>query len=100
MKTDSIKQPTDAAEGAFFLGDDWFDPLETGLRTRVCGFIEDLLEAQLAASFGLDRYQRSRLAVTRVGGQAVYWLRISTSRGDVSIRLCSCGVFLLRPDPV
>ncbi len=30
MKTDARKPPADAAEGTLFLGDDWFDPLETG----------------------------------------------------------------------
>ena len=34
MKTDSIKSPADAAEGTLFLGDDWFDPLETGGTSR------------------------------------------------------------------
>jgi len=71
MKTDTIKQPADAAEGTLFLGDDWFDPLETGVRTRIRGFIEELLEAELAAALGRDRYERPRLAETGVGGQAV-----------------------------
>ena len=30
MKTDTTKVAGDAAEGALFLGDDWFDPLEAG----------------------------------------------------------------------
>jgi hypothetical protein len=28
MKTDITKAAAEAAEGALFLGDDWFDPLE------------------------------------------------------------------------
>ena len=47
MKMDTIKATAESAEGALFLGDDWFDPLEAGVRTRVrrgshvanCGFI-------------------------------------------------------------
>jgi hypothetical protein len=39
MKTDTIKPPADAAEATLFLGDDWFDLLETGVRTRIRGFI-------------------------------------------------------------
>jgi len=58
MKTDTIKPPADAAEGTLFLGDDWFDPLETGVRSRIRGFIEELLEAELDAALGRDRYER------------------------------------------
>jgi putative transposase len=71
MKADTIKPPADAAEATLFLGDDWFDPLETGVRTRIRGFIEELLEAELDAALGRDRYERPRLAETCVGGRAV-----------------------------
>ena len=67
MKTDTTKAPAEAAEGTLFLGDDWFDPLETGVRTRIRGFIEELLEAELDAALGRDRYERPRLAETGVG---------------------------------
>ena len=72
MKTDSIKSPADAAEGTLFLGDDWFDPLETGVRSRIRGFIEELLEAELDAALGRDRYERPRLAETCVRARAGY----------------------------
>ena len=71
MKTDTIKPPADAAEGTLFLGDDWFDPLEAGVRSRIRGFIEELLEAELDAALGRDRYERPRLAETGVGGRPV-----------------------------
>ena len=71
MKTDTIKPPADAAEGTLFLGDDWFDPLEAGVRSRIRGFIEELLEAELDAALGRDRYKRPRLAETCVGARAV-----------------------------
>src|SRR5277367_3892617 len=58
MKTDTIESPAEAAEGTLFLGDDWFDPLESGVRTRIRGFIEDLLEAELEAALGRARYER------------------------------------------
>jgi hypothetical protein len=41
MKTDTTKAAVEAAEATLFLGDDWFDPLESGVRTRIRGFIED-----------------------------------------------------------
>ena len=55
MKTDTTKGTTEAAEGTLFLGADWFDPLEAGVRTRIRGFIEELLEAELDAALGRVR---------------------------------------------
>ena len=71
MKTDTTKGTMEAAEGTLFLGADWFDPLEAGVRTRIRGFIEELLEAELDAALGRDRYERPRLAETGVGGRPV-----------------------------
>ena len=62
MTTDSTKPAILAAEGEHFLCDDWFDPLENGVRTRIRGFIEELLEAELDAALGRDRYERPRMA--------------------------------------
>ncbi len=45
------------AEGDF-LFDGWFDPIEAGLRTRVRGFIETLLEEELTAVLSRPRYGR------------------------------------------
>ena len=47
----------------------WFDPLEAGVRTRIRGFIEELLEAELDAALGRDRYERPRVAKTGGGGR-------------------------------
>ena len=44
MKTVTTKATADTTKGTLFLGDDWFDPLETGVRTRIRGFIETPLE--------------------------------------------------------
>src|SRR5260370_24656911 len=64
MTTNSINPAISAPEGEHFLCDDWFDPLETGVRTRIRGFIEELLESELAAALGRDRYKRPRLVET------------------------------------
>src|SRR3981081_3474556 len=69
MKTNTIKATAESAEGTLFLGDDWVDPLEAGVRTRIRGFIEELLETELDAALGRDRYERPRLAETGVGGR-------------------------------
>jgi transposase-like protein len=41
-----------------FLGEDWFDPLETAVRGRIRGFIEEMLEAELHAALQRGRYDR------------------------------------------
>jgi putative transposase len=60
MTMDSTKPETGSCELEHFLCDDWFDPLETMVRTRIRGFIEELLEAELDAALGRDRYERSQ----------------------------------------
>jgi len=60
MTMDSTKSAIGSSEGGHFLCDDLFDPLETGVRTRIRGFIEELLEAELDAVPGRDRYERPR----------------------------------------
>jgi transposase-like protein len=41
------------------------------VRTRIRGFIEELLEAELGAALGRVRYERPRLGETGVGGGSV-----------------------------
>jgi transposase-like protein len=84
MKTDTIKSPAEAAEGTLFVGDDWFDPLEAGVRTRIRGFIEELLEAELDAALGRDRYERPRLARRNADDEGENDRRLTTS--DTTIR--------------
>jgi hypothetical protein len=45
MTMDSTKPAVGSMQEEQFLCDDWFDPLESGVRTRIRGFIEELLEA-------------------------------------------------------
>jgi hypothetical protein len=52
MTTDITAPAAGAAETKGFLGEDWFDPLEAGVRTRIRSFIEELLEAALDAALG------------------------------------------------
>ncbi len=49
---------TEAGEPALFAGEAWFDPLEAGLRERIRGFIEELVEQELEAALGHGRYER------------------------------------------
>ena len=70
MTTDSTKPAISAPEGDHFLCDDWLDPLETGVRTRIRGFIEGLLEAELDAALARKRYERPSLAETESAAKA------------------------------
>ena len=58
MTTDSTRPTASSAEGEHFLCDDWFDPLENGVRARIRGFLGELLEAELDAALGRARYER------------------------------------------
>ncbi|MGY4285092.1 putative transposase [Bradyrhizobium sp. LM2.7] len=51
-----------AAEMAVDLFDNWFDPLETELRARARGFIEELIRGELDAVLARPRYGRSQVA--------------------------------------
>jgi putative transposase len=55
MDSDSTTISSDAT---LFAGEAWFDPIEASLRGRVRGFIEGLLEEELAAALGRGRYER------------------------------------------
>ena len=50
---------TDANGTALFAGEAWFDPIEAGIRDRVRGFIQELLEQELTAALGRSRHERA-----------------------------------------
>src|SRR3954454_9066439 len=54
MNENSVRDDT-----APFLGADWFDPVEAGVRQRIRGFIEEMLEAELAAALQRRRDERT-----------------------------------------
>jgi len=47
-----------ATESAVLLGEAWFDPIETGIREQIRGFIEALVNEELNQVLGRARYQR------------------------------------------
>ena len=55
MEQDSRTTPEAAT---LFAGEAWFDPIEAGIRERVRGFIEALVEQELEAALGRGRYAR------------------------------------------
>jgi putative transposase len=57
MKSDSFEPATDTAANLF---DNWFDPIESGLRDRVREFIEALICGELDAALARPRYGRAK----------------------------------------
>jgi hypothetical protein len=55
--THSLPQSEIEATGELF--DNWFDPIEAGLRGRIREFLQGLLEAELEEALGRSRYARS-----------------------------------------
>lgn len=56
MDENSTTRDTDGT--ALFASESWFDPIETSIRERVRGFIEELLEQELTAALGRGRHER------------------------------------------
>ena len=63
--TDSLESATDAATELF---DNWFDPIESGLRERVRGFIEELIRCELDEALARPRYGRAKDADSEPAG--------------------------------
>lgn len=58
-KTDSSAPEIAAAAHLF---DNWFDPIESGIRERVRGFIEELIRGELDEALARPRYGRAKAA--------------------------------------
>ena len=54
-KSSSLQSEAETAEHVL---DDWFDPIEAGLRDRVRGFIQAMIESELEAALVRPRYGR------------------------------------------
>jgi transposase-like protein len=59
MQPDSVTHAADTAPQLF---DNWFDPIEFGVRSRVRVFIETMMEEELDAVLSRPRYGRRRIA--------------------------------------
>jgi len=65
----SISRP--ASDTTVYLFDDWFDPIEAGVRDRVRGFIEAMIEGELDSALLRPRYGRKpKLANEDADGSA------------------------------
>src|SRR3954465_7334685 len=75
---------TAASTEGLFAGNAWFDPIEAGLRGRIRGFIEAMLEEELAAALGGGRYERGQRRGHRHGRRE---RRLLGSFGPTTIRV-------------
>ena len=73
---------TATGEPALFAGEAWFDPIEAGLRGRIRGFIEELVEQELTEALGRRRHERGGAAGHRHGHRE---RRLTGSFGRVEI---------------
>src|ERR1700684_2334670 len=64
-KPDSLQPATEMAVDLF---DNWFDPIETEVRARARGFIEELIRGELDDVLARPRYQRGQKAADEGGG--------------------------------
>lgn len=73
MTSDSTKSANSqpATDTTVYLFDDWFDPIEAGVRDRVRGFIEAMIEGELDSALLRPRYgRRPKLANEDADGSA------------------------------
>ena len=66
------------------VGEGWHDRLEAGVRGRICGLIEELLEEELTAMLGRARYARAG-AVERSPGAASEFAAGELDASDVML---------------
>src|SRR5207302_2671183 len=64
MTSNSTKLPVQGSDAEIAVGllDEWFDPIEAGLRDRVREFIQTMIESELEAVLSRPRYARRRKA--------------------------------------
>jgi putative transposase len=58
MRKDTMKEADVAADPLLF--DNWFDAIEDGIRSRVRGFIEAMMEEELSSALARPRYGRRK----------------------------------------
>jgi transposase-like protein len=67
MTRDSTLNVAATGVSELFVDADWFDPLEAEVRSRIRGFIESLLEAELEGALSRGRYEHAAGGTAAVG---------------------------------
>ena len=62
------------SEASAYLFDDWFDPIEAGLRDRVRDFIETMIRTELDEALARPRYARRPAAIVKRATAPMPWL--------------------------
>ena len=88
MDKDSSKG---SAEQGLFAGEAWFDPIEAGLRERIRGFIEEMIEQELASALGRGRYERHPAAKGWRNGTRERRLIGSFGPVEIAVPRCPAG---------
>jgi len=94
MKTDITKSAAYVAEADVFLGENWFDPLEAGVRTRIRGGTD-----KLTGVLGCFEQRRRRLVhpcnsrlergLWRLPSQPLAQIAVDDSRTNLQHAMCS-----------
>ena len=89
--------PTVPTSPSPFAGSDWFDPLEEAVRGHVRSFIEQLLEQEVEATLGRERYERGTVSKGRRHGHRPR--QLVTTFGPLTLtvpraRRCDCSARL------
>ena len=81
MTKETTKEAAAAAERLLF--DDWFDAIEDGVRARMRGFIETMLEEELCEALSCLRYGRRKSSedAAALGRGRAPWHRERTLTG-------------------
>ena len=83
MKTVSTKPELShsTTESNSHLFDDWFDPIETGIRDRVRGLIEEMIRGELDTALSRPRYGRRAEHAGRVAALPQFLQAIGMGAG-------------------
>src|SRR6201985_891272 len=111
MTSDSTKLPVLGSDGEIAVGlvDEWFDPIEAGLRDRVRNFIQTMIERELEAVLSRPRYARRpkadpETAVSQATGtvtdRARFWGPLAEWRTQWRAHRCAAPSTACDPVPV
>ena len=84
---------TDTAieDSGLLLGEGWRDRIEAGVRGRIRGFIEEMLEAELSQALGRGRYVRLKTAAVEPAERSERLGDEGAASGETAVRAKGCG---------
>jgi putative transposase len=67
MKSNTTVAESALPQSEIFAGEEWLDPLEAGIRDRIRGFIETMIEEELEQLLSRERYARQGKGIAGTG---------------------------------